>query len=123
MDPDWAYNHTQGVINQAFFYELVRRASQADVQADPGLLGNVLRQARSISHLNAYANQPPLPLFALPTMPPRQLPLIGLPNPVVQPNLVVQPNPPNEAGPNNRDVQRTLAAICSVERCKGVTIL
>ena len=122
MDPDWAYNHTQGVINQAFFYELVRRASQADVQADPGLLGNVLRQARSISHLNAYANQPPLPLFALPTMPPRQLPLVGLPNPVVQPNLVVQPNPvvqvppgpsigPNEAGPNNLEVQRPPAIV------------
>ena len=122
MDPDWAYNHTQGVINQAFFYELVRRAGQANVQADPGLLGNVLRQARSISHLNAYANQPPLPLFALPTMPPHQLPLIAHPNPVAQPNLVVQPNPivrviptpirrPDEAETNNQGVQRPMAVV------------
>ena len=122
MDPNWAYNHTQGVINQAFFYELVRRAHQAGAQADPGLLGNVLIQARSVSHLNAYANQPPLPLFALPTMPPHQLPLFGLPNPAVQPNVAVQPNPvvrvpprpirgPNEAGPSNQDIQRPPAIV------------
>ena len=117
MDPFWAYNHTQGVINQALFNELVRRANQANAQADPGLLGNVLRQARSISQLNTYANQPPLPLFALPmmTLHPQPIPAAHLaPPPVNQlgeggaepqganqpPAIVVQPpTPPAEEVP------------------------